>query len=414
MPRSGLGLFQGVGVELEYMIVDSRTQAVRPVADQLLRVGSAYESEVEHGPLAWSNELVLHVIEFKTNGPARTLGGLAKVFQEHVREVCNLLAPLGAKLMPTAMHPTMDPFRETVLWPHEFNEVYAGFNRIFDCSGHGWSNLQSTHVNLPFSDDDEFARLHSAIRLVLPIIPALAASSPMADGQVKSWLDTRMETYRLNSARMPSVTGLVIPEPVTSQAEYQKRILAPIYADLAPFDPDRVLRHEWANARGAIARFDRNTVEIRTIDVQECPLADLAITAAIVAVVRALALADTPDLDRQTGIGTEKLAEVLLATIKQADQTVIEDLDYLAVLGIDAGAPRRAGDVWRELIDRHGSGIDDLSEWSTALETILNEGCLARRILRRLGGDTSDHHIFAVYDELCDCLAKGEMFHAHA
>ncbi len=412
MPHSPLGLFQGFGVELEYMIVDSTTQAIRPIADQLLKLNGRYESEVEHGQLAWSNELVLHVIEFKTNGPAQTLRGLADVFQEHVRQVGRLLAPLGARLMPTAMHPTMDPFRETVLWPHEFNEVYAGFNRIFDCSGHGWANLQSAHVNLPFKDDEEFARLHAAIRLVLPIVPALAASSPVADGEVKSWLDTRMETYRLNAVRVPSVTGLVIPEPVASQTEYQKRILDPLYADLAPFDPDGVLRHEWANARGAIARFDRNTIEIRVIDVQECPLADLAVTAAIVAVVRALAHAEAPSLAAQLELGTEALAEVLLHTIRHADQAVIEDRDYLAVLGVGAGGPRRAGEVWRDLIEHHGSGADDLSEWSAVLETMLQEGCLARRILRRLGDDTSAERIQAVYAELCDCLARGELFHA--
>jgi len=414
MPGSPLRLFQGFGVELEYMIVDSRTQAVKPIADQLLKVNGTYVSEVEHDRLAWSNELVLHVIEFKTNGPVLTLRGLARVFQDHVREVCKLLAPLGARLMPTAMHPTMDPFRETVLWPHEFNEVYAGFNRIFDCSGHGWANLQSTHVNLPFKDDEEFARLHSAIRLVLPLIPALAASSPLADGQVKSWLDTRMETYRLNAVRMPSVTGLVVPEAVASRTDYQKYILDPMYADLAPFDPEGVLRYEWANARGAIARFDRSTIEIRVIDVQECPVADLAITAAIVAVVKALALGDTPSLEAQMKLDTEQLAEILLSTIRHADEAVIEDRAYLSALGLSPAEPFRAGRLWRELIERHGSGPDGLSEWSATLETILNEGCLARRILRRLGEDTSAHCIYAVYDELCDCLAEGEMFHGRS
>ena len=40
------------------------------------------------------------------------------------------------------------------------------------------------HVNLPFADDAQFARLHAAIRLVLPLLPALAASSPIAEGSV--------------------------------------------------------------------------------------------------------------------------------------------------------------------------------------------------------------------------------------
>ena len=52
------------------------------------------------------------------------------------------------------------------------------------------------------------------------------------------------------------MTGAVVPEPIGSIGEYHERVLEPIYADLAPHDPEGVLRHEWVNARGAIARFD--------------------------------------------------------------------------------------------------------------------------------------------------------------
>ena len=36
-------------------------------------------------------------------------------------------------------------------------------------------------LNLPFSSDEEFGRLHAAIRLLLPLLPALAASSPLVE-----------------------------------------------------------------------------------------------------------------------------------------------------------------------------------------------------------------------------------------
>ena len=116
-----LHLFEGFGVELEYMIVDRETLAVRPIADRLLAAVSASgepDAEVELGPISWSNELAPHVIELKTTAPAPSLAGLAERFQEHVRRIDALLGPLGARLMPTAMHPLMDPDRETVLWPH--------------------------------------------------------------------------------------------------------------------------------------------------------------------------------------------------------------------------------------------------------------------------------------------------------
>jgi gamma-glutamyl:cysteine ligase YbdK (ATP-grasp superfamily) len=256
-----LGLFEAFGVELEYMIVDADTLDVRPAADELLAaVGGGYEVEVELGPVAWSNELALHVVEIKTNGPVASLGGLGALFQEHVGRIGSLLAPLDARLLPGGMHPWMDPHAELRLWPHENNRIYATFDRIFGCRGHGWANLQSTHINLPFGDDEEFGRLHAATRLVLPILPGIAASSPFVDGAPSGLMDARLDAYRTNSARVPSVTGHVIPEPVFTRAAYEGRLLQGIYDDLAPLDPEGVLRHEWVNARGCIARFDREVL----------------------------------------------------------------------------------------------------------------------------------------------------------
>ena len=140
-------------------------------------------NEVECGALRWSNELVLHVLELKTNGPASVLGGLADEFTRQVRQINQLLEGFGGMLMPGAMHPWMDPDLETRLWPHGDRSIYAAYDRIFGCRGHGWSNLQSTHLNLPFQGDEEFGRLHAAIRLLLPLLPALAASSPVIGGR---------------------------------------------------------------------------------------------------------------------------------------------------------------------------------------------------------------------------------------
>ena len=210
----------------------------------------------------WSNELALHVIELKTNGPASRLEPLVKLFQEQVCRLNTILQPMGAQLLPTAMHPWMDPDRELKLWPHEYNPIYEAYNGIFDCRGHGWANVQSTHLNLPFADDDEFGRLHAAIRLLMPLLPALAASSPIVDRALTGLADYRMEVYRSNSRPVPSVTADVIPEPVYSRGDYEQKILQRMYRDIAPLDTQGVLRHEWLNSRGAIARFrpqhDRN------------------------------------------------------------------------------------------------------------------------------------------------------------
>jgi glutamate---cysteine ligase / carboxylate-amine ligase len=111
--RPAFHLFQRFGVELEYMIVHAESLAVLPVTDRVLwAVAGQYLSEIELGTISWSNELALHVIELKTTEPAASLDGLAAEFQEHVGRINRILEPLGGRLMPTAMHPWMDPHRE--------------------------------------------------------------------------------------------------------------------------------------------------------------------------------------------------------------------------------------------------------------------------------------------------------------
>lgn len=246
-----LSLFQGYGIELEYMIVNRKTLAVMPISDLILKeVAGEIIGEVDLEHTAWSNELVMHVLEMKTRGPAPGLAGLAGVFQQDIVRLNELLAKRDAMLLPTAMHPFFDPETETRLWPHDNAVVYATYNKIFDCRGHGWSNLQSMHINLPFCGDEEFGRLHAAIRLVLPILPALAAASPIWDGTFHGFMDHRLEFYRKNQKRVPSISGKVIPERAFTKKEYEEKIFAKIFADIAPHDPEGTLQDEWLNSRG--------------------------------------------------------------------------------------------------------------------------------------------------------------------
>lgn len=405
---SVLHAFTGYGIEFEYMIVDRQTLSVLPVADELLRqAAGACVAEVKRGRFCWSNELVLHLVELKNASPDPALEPLAGAFQAEVRYINRMLDPLGARLMPTAMHPWMDPRAETRLWPHDDALIYQTYDRIFGCKAHGWANLQSMQLNLPFANDAEFARLHAAIRLALPIIPALAASSPIAEGRPTGFMDFRMEAYRTHQAKIPSTIARVIPDTVTSRAEYQAKILAPMYRDIAPFDPDGVLRHEWLNVRGASPRFNRNAIEIRVTDVQECPQADLAIAAAVTAVVRAIYAAEWSPLSMQQAIGTDDLASILHACIRDAELAVIKDAGYLRLLGFP-DRQCQAGELWRHLIET--TSPDGSAHWREPLHVMLEHGPLARRILRAVGPDCPKARLQAVYRELCDCLEAGRMF----
>jgi len=418
---SRLRLFQGFGVELEYMVVDGNTLAVLPVVDRILEaVAGGIVSEVEMGPLAWSNELVLHVLELKTNGPASSLRGLGELFQGDVGRINTILEALGGILLPTAMHPWMDPLSETTLWPHEYSPVYLSYDRIFGCQGHGWSNLQSTHLNLPFGDDEEFGRLHASIRLLLPILPALAASSPLVEGRPTGLLDNRMEFYRHNSRRIPSVAGQVIPEPVFTRVAYEKEILGRMYADVAPLDPEGILQDEFLNSRGAIPRFGRGSIEIRVIDVQEAPAADLAFVALAAGALRLLTEEALSPRRLQESLGVDQLAPAFLACIRDGEEAVIREPRYLEALGM-SGSTTSAAEVWwhlMEVVEKAGL-LDDYGQ-AALLRSLLARGTLSRQILRALevpadGGGGSPplltrERVQEVYRALARCLQEGEIF----
>lgn len=410
-----IALFGAYGVELEYMIVDADTLDVRPVADELFAfmndgdqsVGEA-EPDGPDGPVSWSNELVLHVLELKTQTPARSLDGLAAHFQRHVGIANEKLATIGCRLLPTGAHPWMNPLTDTKLWPHEYTEVYKAYDAIFNCQGHGWSNLQSTHLNLPFGNDEEFGRLHAALRLVLPLVPGIAASSPILEGRWSPVADQRLEFYRNNSKRVPLMAARVVPEPVFTREGYERDILGKLYDQLAPLDPKGVLRHEFANARGAMARFDRGAIELRLLDIQECPAADIAVVRLVSELVRAHVQERWMPYEQQKKVAVEPLHDVFLETIRTAERTRIRERSLLDAHGV-SGSLVWAGDLWKRLAEQV---MPTDHEDTAVMNTLLNAGTLSARIGKAIKRYPTRAELREVYQELAECLRTGALFRA--
>jgi gamma-glutamyl:cysteine ligase YbdK (ATP-grasp superfamily) len=406
MTNDSFHLFEVIGVELEYMIVDRDTLDVRPICDELLISESGeVVSDIERGPITWSNELASHVIELKTSRPVENLDQVANQFQSEVLEIQSRLRPMNACLLPTAMHPWMNPFTEMRVWPHEYSPVYDAYNRIFDCRGHGWANLQSMHLNFPFANDEEFAQLHAAIRVVLPLLPAIAASSPIIDGVLSEFADHRLHAYRNNSSRIPEIAGLIIPEPVTSQHDYEQQIFAPMYKAIAPFDPEGLLQDEFLNSRGAIARFDRHAIEIRLLDLQECPANDIAIAEAILSLVKCLCGSAWSSTRDQNEVSTTELAKLLNLTIRHSEMATIDHSDFLKLFGIKDSS-LTAKEVWKRLLPE----LDLSTENRLRLNTICDEGSLSTRIRQDLTGHIDRNQIVHTYQKLSDCLNTGTTF----
>lgn len=400
-------LFEVFGIELEYMLVQRSNLKITPIVDKLMKLKSGtITSDISNGKIEWSNELVAHVVELKTNGPTKHLEDLDLLFHQNIKEINKLLKVENAELLPTAAHPLMDPETEMKLWEHNYSEIYALYNKIFDCRGHGWANVQSMHLNLPFYGDEEFEKLHAAIRIILPIIPALSASSPIFDGKSTGFMDSRMNVYKTNQKEIPEMTGKVIPEQVFTKESYIHEIFDPINKAIAPYDTNKILDKHFLNSRGAIARFDRNAIEIRVVDIQECPKADLAIAILIIETLKTLVSEELVSLDDQKKWHVDDLFVIFNDVIEDAENTQITDLDYLNLFDIKEECT--ANELWESIYKRVKEGIS--FKHRKSIEFLLDKGSLSSRILKGISTDYSENNITKIYTELAKCLQTNTFY----
>ena len=402
----GYDLFEVVGLELEYPIVGPDLEVLHRVEDAFRLIRGRPTSDVEHGGAGFSNELADHVFELKTLVPERRLLRAEAVLAEGVAFFNRQLAEhWGARLLPTGMHPFMRP-EEGRLWRRSGGAVYATYDRVFGIHGHGWINVQSCHVNLPFGrGDDDAVRLHNAICCLLPYLPALTASSPVYEGRLGPAVDNRLAFYRRNQARVPEVAGDVVPEYMRSPAQYKREVLGGIYRALAAVPEAARLHHEWVNSRGAIVRFNRRAIEIRVLDTQECPKMDVAVAAfvrgALARLVRRLAAGDLE---------------------LPPHETLVEDYEAVVAGGTAArvaaphlgAGPGASVDLLASLLD--GAREELAAEerpYVDLVERRLAGGNLSERIRRRLEPEPERRRAGAIrelYGELAEHLAANRVW----
>jgi hypothetical protein len=106
------------------------------------------------------------------------------------------------------------------------------------------------------------------------------------------------------------------------------------------------------------------------------------------------------------------LAHVFNQTYRHGEDSVINDVEYLAALGWTSGKPCSARELWRDIAGRIEFESAELRRTATQ---IIDSGSLSTRILRALGGPVAGSEpgrdeLTRVYRELCVCLAENRMF----
>ncbi len=202
LDRRDYRAYEVCGLEMEYVLVDGQLEPLHLAEDLLSALAGRATSEVELGVVGFSNEFFDHLIEMTTQGPRRSLAETEQVLAEGAARLAEQLARMGAKAMPTSMHPWLDPGWAT-RWSRSNKNVYDTYARLFDTATHGWANVQSCQVNLPLGREHEAVAMMNAAALLVPYLPAIAASSPMYGGALRPAVDNRLAFILEHQSKLP-------------------------------------------------------------------------------------------------------------------------------------------------------------------------------------------------------------------
>ena len=404
-------LFSVAGLELEYPIVDRDLNVISLVEPAFRLLAGADASDVDLGAVAFSNEFADHVFELKTARPHRSMQEIEALLYEGVQRFSALLRDeFDARLFPTAMHPWFDP-RRGRLWTRSDVRIYSTYARLFDVRTHGWMNVQASHVNLPFGSERETVAMLSAAALLIPYLPAVAASSPMHDGRLQQAADARMAFLTRIQSRIPESCGSMVPEFCESFDEYRENILRPMYQALDRLPDTALIRDEFFNTRAAILRFARNALEVRVLDTQECVKMDVAIAAFVrwsLKHLTGLVLEDrialpphdllVGDFEATVTCGSEaRVNAPHVDTARESDGTAsVRDVLNVLIEGARAHAP-----------------MEDM-KYLDLVERVVESGSLSERIREHLlpyndrGKEEFNEMVRHIYIQLMDCLDANE------
>lgn len=286
-----------IGTEHEYSINDMEFNP-RPVSDQIIKkICGRIESEILFGDVKLSKELQKTVLEFIPKKPGHNLAPLEEHLYNGIRKFSHIFQG-KYQLLGLGMHPTLT-LDQTAVWDYDEGDYYEMYDRLFNIRQHGWLNIQALQINLSYTHEQDLVALYNRIRVFLPYLVAVTASSPMVEGRLTGMMDNRLIYYRENQKEIPQICNGIIPGPIREVADYHA-LQQEIFSSLRACGAE-ILCEEWVNSGGIIIRFSRRCLEIKAPDEQECIRSDMAVCAFIRALLRCST--PLPPLDHEGLVG---------------------------------------------------------------------------------------------------------------
>ena len=335
----------------------------------------------------------------RTSGPHRVVRELIRAQIETNTKVCGSIAELrqalhetrgivvdaadrhGAAVMAASTH----PFAKWQLQATTAKERYVQFEATFQDNVRRFL-IGGMHIHAGFADADTRIRVMTAIRRHLPLLHALSASSPFADGR-----ETGFKSWRLTLVGGLPRTGM--PGPLGSRAEYDRLVAEYRRRDFIGDGSEL-----WWDIRPS---HSYPTIEMRICDVCTQVEDAVSIAALYASLIRWLVRQD-----RDGALPPEPLTEI-----------IAEDRWIAQRYGVFAFFGSREGTGTRVDIDDYLIGlVEELAEDARALDcepemrralAIVRDGAGADRQLdlfrlRRFEGDSQEEALRCVVDKLIE------------
>lgn len=390
------------------MIADRTTLEPKPLINELLNsLGDSDKKVSAAGKcLKWKAGYQPHIFRICSAFPQINLNTLEHAIADEQKIVNRILGEYGAILLPGGMHPFINPF--TVQTSVSSDPAASLYDRLFDTTGHSWVNLSRTYMEFPYRNEEMLQRLQAAIRIILPIIPALSASSPIVEGNFSGRIDNGLRYARARYSRFPAITGQIIPEPFFTEKKYQEMVLDKIKAQLAPVDPEGLIHPAMINYRGAIPDFQGNRMILQIMEPQECVAADMAIVKLVHEAVRFMLEEQTTTFEQQTAARMEILTGILEDVTENGRHAEVLSSEYLGFFGLDEVCT--VGNIWKHLFHKLSNDpMRPLAMYEKELSVILEQGPLSERILMVVGEKPGTEELMFMWRRLGDCMEQNKL-----
>ncbi len=336
------------------------------------------------------------------------LGAASSQFSLEQGELVQRAEQCGARLLPTGMHPWM-PATKAEAWPHGDAAGDKAVVSLFGKARHGHCNQHALRLSIPFANELEFERLFGALRFLMPLMPALSASSPFAEGKRGPALSCRVAARRDLFASDIEFADKLVPKASTCFEQYRNEVTAPLESALesrgllAALDPLQVCAH------GITADFDTGFVHVEILDMQECMQANIAVCAAIGAMVMLVQSEEHAALTTLGHWPRARLGELLEQSLVDGGRAVFRDSEFSRTLGFPEGGDCRVSDLCQHLMEEKLRHSPLVADSLGALERIVAEGSLATRLLGALPPRWTGEDLYNLYRRIVEASEKDEL-----